>query len=414
MISVDQAQQLIDERVGRLPPAAVDLHSAVGLVLASELISHIDSPPFSKALMDGYAVRAADLPEGTGTLQLLEVLTAGVVAQHPIQPGQTSQIMTGTPLPVGADAVVRVEDTSFDEPTQQVHINTRSIAAGHNVLWQGTCLQQGEQVFEAGHRVRPQDIGVLAELGRAQVDVIRRPRVSILATGDELVPVGTEAKPGQITNSNEPMLAAQCRRAGAEPVCLGIARDDRSHLAERIQVGLEADIMLLSGGVSAGILDLVPSELEAAGVRKVFHKVRLKPGKPIWFGVRESAPNPCLVFGLPGNPVSSYVCFELFVRKVVNKLAGGGQDAIAPVEARLVQGHIARGDRPVYYPCHLDRDAEGWRAQPCAWQGSADLRGLARANAMIEFPAGDRQYVAGDRIAVIPWDGESMELGNGA
>ena len=230
----------------------------------------------------------------------------------------------------------------------------------------------------------------------------------MLATGDELVSIDETPGPGQIRNSNETMLCAQLRRAGADPVPLGIARDNREDLAAKIREGLQADMLLLSGGVSAGKLDLVPSELAAAGVREVFHKVQVKPGKPIWFGVHgdekiavNSRQRPRFVFGLPGNPVSSMVCFELFARTAIRRLMNNTPAEPSTLTARLTEDFHHTGDRPTYHPAKLKQTAEGPRITPLPWQGSADLRATADATALAVFPAGDKSYPIGSVIEFV-------------
>ncbi|MBW3543617.1 MAG: molybdopterin molybdotransferase MoeA [Planctomycetes bacterium] len=411
MLSVDEALAAILEHVRRLPRADTSLNEALDLVLAEAVASEVDSPPFDKALMDGYAVRSGDIAaDGKAELRVVEELTAGRTPTRPVGRGEAVRIMTGAPLPDGADAVVRVEDTRFDEARGVVLVSTAGATPETNVLRRAAAMKAGDIVLPAGRRLRPQDIGTLAEMGRARVRVFPRPRVAVLATGDELVPVGESPGPGQIRNSNEPMLVAQIRRAGCEAVPLGIARDERTHLRERIEVGLECDVLLLSGGVSAGKLDLVPSELERAGVRPVFHKVHMKPGKPLWFGMRADASDAdasgssqTVVFGLPGNPVSSLVCFELFARTALRRMAGDEPAAPTIVRARLAEDHLVRGDRPTYHPCELHWEASGPVIRPVRWLGSADLRATVDANAMVVLPPGEHHYRAGDVLDAIAW-----------
>lgn len=411
MLSVNEAMAEIEQHVQPLDVEPLSLPDAQGLRLAEPIISDIDSPPFDKALMDGFAVRAADVASGTATLPLVDEINAGQVAARGLETGQAIQIMTGAPMPDGADAVVRVEDcriTSAAPGEPLVEITTAPIVAGRNMISRGTSMRSGEEVLSAGHRLQPQQLALLAELGRSQVPVRRRPRVGILATGDELVEIDELPGPGQIRNSNETMLAAQVRACQAESILLGIARDTPEHLSERIAAGLDHDVLLLSGGVSAGRLDLVPAQLEAAGVTQVFHKVHVKPGKPIWFGVsasRSETGSPCFVFGLPGNPVSSMVCFELFVRTALRRLSGQLESQPEAITARLATAHRSVGDRPTYFPCRYAQDGGSTIATPVSWQGSSDLRSTVDANAMILFPAGDCDFQEGDSVEVFRWAG---------
>ncbi len=412
MLTVHDAVSAILDHVQSFESEATPLADSLGLVLAEDIVSDLDSPPFDKALMDGFAVRAADIVDGNAILTLIDEVAAGRVAEKTVGPGETIQIMTGAPIPNGADGVVRVEDTEIAESAdgaKLVKIATSPVSAGTNMIHRGTSMKRGDRVLLSGRLLRPQELGALAEMGRHTLAARRRPRVGVLATGDELVPVTEIPGPGQIRNSNETMLIAQIHRAGGIPVSLGIARDERQHLSDRILAGLECDILLLSGGVSAGKLDLVPSELEAAGVRQVFHKVKVKPGKPIWFGVLESGnaaseSTGCYVFGLPGNPVSSMVCFELFVRTAIRRLLGIEPAVPQPVQVKLTVEHIAKGDRPTYFPAQLDWTPTGPTVAPIRWHGSADLRATVEANSMALFPAGDQVFSVGATIDVIPWD----------
>ena len=338
MLTVDQALDAIVAEVTRPAPIRLPLGKALGLVLAEDVHSDVDSPPFDKALMDGYAVRAADVKTGRAELRLLEEVMAGQVPRRTVEAGTGTRIMTGAPIPDGADAVVRIEDTQVRETGGEtmIAIDGAPVTVGQSIMKRGTSTRCGERVLSAGTQLRPQEIGTLAESGRDQVAVYARPCVAILATGDELVPVGDIPQPGQIRNSNESMLAAQIEHAGGEPVPLGIARDERTQLRERIESGLACDLLLLSGGVSAGKLDLVPSELQDAGVRQVFHQVQVKPGKPLWFGVSErpgedatGLSERCYVFGLPGNPVSSMVCCEIICADGAADVVGNRTPATA-------------------------------------------------------------------------------------
>ncbi len=288
MLTVNEAIAEIVAHVTRSRVTRVPLAESLGLVLAEDVDSDLDSPPFDKALMDGFAVRTADLADGRATLHVIDEIMAGQVSRRSVGPGEAIRIMTGAPLPEGADAVVQVEHTrpvTGEMTRDEIAIETNRLTPGKNILKRGESTRQGDRVVSAGRQLRAQEIGALAELGKAEIAVIGRPRVAVLATGDELVPVGSVPGPGQIRNSNEAMLIAQLRQMGAAPHPLGVARDDPADLREKISRGLAYDVLLLSGGVSAGKLDLVPSVLAEAGVRQVFHKVKVKPGQPIWFGV---------------------------------------------------------------------------------------------------------------------------------
>ncbi|MEX1223780.1 MAG: molybdopterin molybdotransferase MoeA, partial [Pirellulales bacterium] len=246
------------------------------------------------------------------------------------------------------------------------------------------------------------EIGLLAEVGRPGVSIVPRPRVAVLSTGNELVAPELLPAAGQIRNSNGPMLLAAARSAGATPIDLGIGRDEVDALRRLIEQGLEHDVLLLSGGVSAGKLDLVPGVLQELGVREVFHKVSVKPGKPLWFGVSgASDPPDCLVFGLPGNPVSSLVGFELFVRPALAALAGHAWQPPPTITAELGQAFVTHGNRSTYYPARLDESGERPTVELLAWQGSGDLRTITEANCLAIFAPGETEYAAGANIPVM-------------
>lgn len=414
MLTVAEAMKAILANVRRSPKVAeIPLNDALGSVLARDVDSDVDSPPFDKSLMDGFAVRLEDVANGRAELRLLEEVMAGQVPQRSLQPGTATRIMTGAPVPEGTEAVVRVEDTRTAEDVTGntlVTIDGPPVAAGQNIMCRAASTRVGDRVVSAGTTLRPQEIGALAEAGQATVPVFPKPRVAILATGDELVPIASRPTAGQIRNSNESMLAAQVENAGAEAIMLGIARDEPTHLRERIDAGLDCDLLLLSGGVSAGMLDLVPSVLQEAGVRQVFHKVQVKPGKPLWFGVANrrsddvtEGAKTCYVFGLPGNPVSSMVCCELFVRTALRRLSGSEPVEPTTIPARLTHDCRHQGNRPTYHPAFTEEGTQGRIVRTVPWQGSSDLRSTTAANCMIHFPAGECQYQAGSVMDIILW-----------
>jgi molybdopterin molybdotransferase len=376
--------------------------ASLGLVLAADVVSDLDMPPHNKALMDGYAVRWADLREGTATLEVVEEITAGRVPCRTLEAGQASRIMTGAPLPAGADAVVMIERSRVLEDGR-VEIKDRPPHPGQHILPRAAEMRRGDTVIPAGTLLRPQEFGVLATVGRTTVSIHPPPRVAILSTGDELVEPAQVPQAGQVRNSNGPMLVAQVCRAGGVPRYLGIGRDDPAQLRPLICDGLKAHVLLLSGGVSAGKLDLVPGVLREAGVVGHFHKVEMKPGKPVFFGTatRLGGGEPTLVFGLPGNPVSVMVCFELFVRPALRRLCGHAEPGPDFISAVLSEDFAYRSERPTYHPACLELCADGWAVQPVPWLGSADLRALTQANALILLPPGDHRHRAGQSFEVL-------------
>lgn len=403
MLTVDEALKHVLDKARPQPPINVPLARALGHVLAADVSSDVDSPPHDKSIVDGYAVRSADLLSDVVELDVIEEIVAGDVPRHAVAAGQASRVMTGAPVPPGADAVVMLERTTLlpaESPASTsatVRIESGSFIAGQNIMRQGASMRRGESVLPAGRAIRPIELGVLAEVGCTSVPVVRRPAVAVLATGNELVPAEATPAAGQIRNSNGPMLMALVSKAGAEPIDLGIGRDEEQDLCARMARGLKSDVLVLSGGVSAGVLDLVPGVLADLGVAQVFHKVSLKPGKPLWFGVYARGQQRTLVFGLPGNPVSSLVCFELFVRPAIERLAGRETIGLPRTTMPLAKDFEHRGDRPTYHPSRVVSGA----VEPLRWQGSGDLRTLVDATALACFAAGNRQYHAGEPIDIL-------------
>ena len=396
MLPMEQALDAIVEHAGRQPTQTVDHTDATGLVLAAPVKSDIDSPPFTKALMDGYAVRAADLPGGTGTLTRVGQVAAGAASDRPVGPGECIQIMTGAPIPDGADAVVMIEQTG-DQGRDQIRFEAPALKPGTAVMPKGQELTQGAVVLEPGHRLGPAEVGLLATVGHTQPKVYARPRIAVLATGDEIVPPHTRPGPSQIRNSNASTVVALARRAGCEVIPLGIARDEASDIEAKIRQGIDADVLILSGGVSAGKRDLVPSALEATGVQEIFHKVRFKPGKPLWFGKHDRG----LVFGLPGNPVSVLVCFEVFVTTALRARQGYATPRPTMIPARLTDNVPPAKDRTVYHPAVVRWSPDGPTVQRVDWFGSADLRALTAANALLEIPVGAASVGAGATLRAL-------------
>jgi molybdopterin molybdotransferase len=271
-----------------------------------------------------------------------------------------------------------------------------------NIMRRATSIRRGQVVLRCGTVLRPAELGLLAEAGRRQARVATRPRMAVLATGNELVDAALKPGPAQIRNSNGPLLLAWGRQHGAATIDLGIARDDRQHLAARITEGLGADLFVLSGGVSAGVLDLVPDVLAGLGVRQLFHKVAIRPGRPVWFGVFEGGAGTTLVFGLPGNPVGTLVCCELLVAEAMGRLCGRSAAVSPHVTATLENDYRQHGQRATYHPANLWIDGAAAKVRIVPWRGSGDLRALSEANAWAIFPPGDRHYNQGDQVACRP------------
>jgi len=394
MIEIDEALLLIESHsppIGKEVRATAD---SVGYVLAEDIAADVDSPPHDKALVDGFAIRAADWKN---ELQLIEQVIASQVPTKKIEPGTASQIMTGAPIPEGAEAMVMVEDCIVESNVVRIQ---REATMGQHIMRRAASFAKGDVVLSQGSVVRPIEVGLLSEVGKDRVTCFRKPTVAVLPTGEELIPATGIPAPGQIRNSNGPMLAARAKVAGCHVSAIDVAKDNVDDLRAKIQQGLKSDVLILSGGVSAGVRDLVPPTLESLGVTKVFHKVRLKPGKPVWFGVYERDSHRTLVFGLPGNPVSSLVCFELFVQKAIRWLSGMIFDAPRQ-NVRLAEQLHTNGDRPVFYPASTYRENNELCARPIPWKGSSDMLTISKADCLIFLEAGERVYPVGETLSSI-------------
>jgi molybdopterin molybdotransferase len=406
MLTVDEALSLVLDRADALPPSAQSLIAAMGCVLAEDVAADADLPPFDKALVDGYALRASDVAAGDRRLAIGETILAGQTPARPLGPREAAVIMTGAPMPSGADAVVMHERNPMADGI--VQIQESEVRPGLNRLIRGQISRSGDVILKRGTILGPPHLGLLASVGRTSVLAVPRPRVAIVPTGDELVEPDRVPGPGQIRNSNGVMLEGLCLAQGAGARALPIARDEPQALRRILKQGLEFDVLIVTGGVSAGQRDLVPGVLEELGVARVFHKIRLKPGKPLWFGVcpARDGGTGTLVFGLPGNPVSGLVGFLLFVRPALERLAGRTGEGREPVMACLAREFVHRGDRPTYHPTRWVRrsgdSAAAGTIEPLDWAGSADLLGVARADGLAVFPAGDRVFREGEIVAFLP------------
>lgn len=392
MLEVSAALDIVLEHAQPLVPESAALSPAIlGRVVAENVTSDLDSPPYAKSIMDGYAVRSVETAEGAA-LKVIEEVAAGRVPTRVVGKGEATRVMTGAPIPDGADAVIPHEETDLAGDTVRLRTTAK---AGQFILPRGREMKAGEVVVPAGTSITPAACGLLAAVGRTNIRVHPAPRLAIISTGDELVEPGERPGPGQIRNSNGTMLLALAARAGAEARYLGIARDDRAALEILVRKAFEsAEVVLLSGGVSAGKFDFVPEVLRDFGMQTHFHKIRMKPGKPLLFGTRGGA----LVFGLPGNPVSSFVGFELFVRPALRKMSGQAIPGLVFVPVPLAADLTTRNDRPTYLPARMEPSAEGWRVRAAAWFGSADLRGLLGTDTLIRVPEGDLTYAAGTPV----------------
>lgn len=399
MISVEEAQQAILFRIQPLGRARVPILEALGRVLAEDVHSPRDIPPWPNSAMDGYAVRSQDVAQASRerpeTLRVVDEVRAGIESTRTLGPGEAIRIMTGAPIPRGADAVVLVEETE-KAGKDEVRIFL-AVPSGEAVRVAGEDVKRGTKVFSAGVRVNAAAVGMLANLGRPAVYVYQKPRVAILSTGDELLDLGEVPAAGQIFNSNSYALAAQVLEAGGEPIQLGIARDTAADLERHLRDGLGADLVLTSGGVSVGDFDLVKGILGGLGSEMHFWRVRMKPGKPMAFGTLQGKP----VFGLPGNPVSTMVSFELFVRPSLLKMQGHRRLFRPRVEARLLHPLSKTPERRHYVRAVATRTEEEWTVQAVEAQGSNILHSMVRANALVVFREFETDLAAGSKVQTL-------------
>jgi molybdopterin molybdotransferase len=372
---------------------AVGVLAAAGRVIAENVAADRDYPPFARSARDGFAVRAADLP---GELKIVGEVRAGQVFEGAIGPGEAVEIMTGAPLPKGADAVVMVEHA--ERSGDRVTIGQRP--ANDNFSPRGVEACAGAVVLEAGRRLGFAEIGLLAMVGRECVQVFGKPRVAILPTGDEIVEAAETPKPFQIRNSNAWSLAAQVTRAGGSPEILPIARDNYESTRSMVERGMDADLLLLSGGVSAGKYDIVEKVLSDLGAKFFFDRVRIQPGQPLVFGRFESG-NAAgkQFFGLPGNPASTMVTFEVFARAAVELLGGANDAPLLLLRAQLTRPFRHKPGLTRFLPARVSLD--GSTVAPETWQGSGDVASLARANAFLVAEADRENWKEGEDIRVL-------------
>ncbi len=371
------------------------LFEAAGRVLAREVLSDVEAPPFEKSAMDGFALRAAEVVDGQAELTICGESRAGHPFEGKVPPGACVAISTGAEVPADCDTVVMVERTRREGSRVRIEDELRQ---GQNICNRGQDLRVGQRVMARGRCLTPTDLSVLATVGCEPVPVFRQPIVSLLCTGDELVPPTERPGPGQIRESNTLHLAALARRAGARVRPPQRVRDDAAELRARFEAALEeSDVVLTTGGVSMGEYDLVAEAFEALGVREVFHKVAIKPGKPLWFARRERT----LVFGLPGNPVSCLLDHEVFVRPALRKLAGRNEkEWIEPLRRGRWNGApTAANPRQQNLPVTVAEGEDGVAAlTPISWSGSADIVGLSAATAMAVVPPGEKLEPGGPAL----------------
>ncbi len=423
MISVEQALEKILGYVGVLEPAEVPILEALGQVIAGDVYSGIDVPPLDNAAMDGYAVRAEDTRGASGEsprfLRVIDTVIAGSVSEQQVGAGTAIRIMTGAPVPEGADSVVRFEDTDEVQRRQpsagaaaEIGI-LREARAGLNIRRAGEDITRGSLVLKKGAVIRPAEVGVLASLGRSRVLVVRRPVVAVLSTGNELVDITRPLPAGKIYNSNTYSLAALVRRYGGIPRILGIALDSEDSLVDRLRQGLDADMLITSGGVSAGDYDMVKDILAREGEIS-FWTVRMKPGKPLAFGTirgtgRAGEPRNIPHLGLPGNPVSSMITFEIFARPAILKMMGKTKLTRPAIEAVVGDNIVNTDGRRIYARAAVEKRQGRYFARITGPQGSGILTSMSLANGLVIVPEDKAEVKAGEVVRTIMLDwGEEL------
>jgi len=400
LLSFEDARRVVEEHSARLHASGKELLGLLdcqGRVLAEDIAADRELPPFARATRDGYAIRTADLAEIPARLRMSGEVRAGAKIEDmpEVQAGDAVAIMTGAPVPAGADAVVMVEYTE----RQGVEIGvSRKVAPGENIVSTGAEARRGQRLLSTGSKLDAAAIALAASVGRNRVLVYRKPKIAILATGDELVDVDVQPGPHQIRNSNSYSLAAQVQAAGGEPVVLPIARDELQRLKDLIAEGFESDLLLISGGVSVGKYDLVEQALAGFDCKFLFTGAQIQPGKPIVFGLTERAK---YFFGLPGNPVSTLVTFQLFVEPVIYSLAGLKASKLIFSSARLQSDIKVKPGLKRFLPATLSGEFENAAVEPVPWQGSGDIAATTRSNCFVVIPPERELIACGEPIAVL-------------
>jgi molybdopterin molybdotransferase len=445
VLSFEDAYEVVREHCRKIletqdrPTEEVLLMQAVGRILAEPVKADRDFPPFPRATRDGFALRADDLARGLTLLRVVGQVRAGDSYDLPVASGEAVEIMTGAAVPLGADAVVMVEYTErkvqevnlkgHEEPEREISEDRAAIAdddqildiadhgkpspveqktedwveiqrivtAGENIVPAGAEAQAGQELLPSGVRLRSAQIALAAAAGKASVKVYRKPKVAILSTGDELVEVAEKPGPSQIRNSNSYSLAVLVEECGGEAVQLPIAPDEEGKLTELIQEGLKADMLLLSGGVSMGKFDLVEQALKALGTKFFFTGALIQPGKPVVFGEVGSIP----FFGLPGNPVSVMVTFELFARQVAEALSGAEPERLQSAKAKLKKEFKTKTGLTRFLPARLDGGLDDPQVEVVPWQGSGDMLAAAQANCYLVVPPDREKLAKGEMVTVM-------------
>jgi molybdopterin molybdotransferase len=409
ILTFEDARHTVEHHAAQLPRPAtepVDLLAAYGRVLADPVLADRDMPPFPRSTRDGYALHSSCLSQLPAVFEIIGEIKAGErIDRIPsrIELGQAASIMTGAPVPPGADAVVMVEYTRLDGNTAEV---TRAVQPGENVVPRGAEARQGSTLLPSGIRLQEADIALAASVGKSRLEVYRRPRIAILSTGDEIVGVAAQPGPTQIRNSNSYSLAVQVLRAGGQPLLLPIAPDELARLQQLIEQGLDSDLLLMTGGVSMGRYDLVEQVLTEMGAKFYFTGALIQPGRPVVFGrcgagtaARERQET--YFFGLPGNPISTMVTFELFARPIIEGLSGQSRKKLTFVHARLRSEIKVKPGLTRFLPAILSGEFDDATVELVPWQGSGDIAATARSNCFAVIGATRAHISAGEWLPVL-------------
>ena len=394
ILSFEEARHTVEREAAEIKPHAQErasLLESANRILAEDVLADRDLPPFPRSTRDGYAVRSSD----SGKLKLIAEIRAGITTELPkIKAGECAAIMTGAPLPPGADAVIMIEYTTLEGTTVTLQ---RAVTSGENVVPQGAEAKKGDVLLKRGSRLAPAALAVAASAGRSELKVFVRPKIAVLSTGDELVDVNQQPAPTQIRNSNSHSLAAQIAAAGGEPVILPIAADETSRLRRLIEEGLKADLLLLSGGVSMGKHDLVEPVLNDLKAEFFFTGARIQPGKPVAFGRALET----YFFGLPGNPVSTLVTFQLFAEPIVKALAGATPEPLRFLQARLKSEITVKPGLTRFLPATLSGDLDHTEVELVKWQGSGDVVSAAKADCYIVVRESCSSKLNGELVTIL-------------
>jgi molybdopterin molybdotransferase len=398
MLSFEHARQLVisetHSRLDELPTLTLPIADALGHVLAQEIRADREYPPFHRSTRDGYAVRSAEAIQNA-TLRCVGEIKAGDTVLTPLSPGTCVQIMTGAAVPPDSDAVVMIEFTARSQETVTFNRDTQP---AQNIVPQGSEAGTGDLLLSPGIRLGFAELAIAAQVGAATLSCYQKPRVALLSTGDEIVPIAQTPGPFQIRNTNCVSLAAQVRLAAGQPIPLGHALDRVEDLSAKIERGLEHDILVLTGGVSMGKYDLVESVLKSIGAEFLFDAVAIRPGKPTVFGRYRNKP----VFGLPGNPVSTMVTFQLFVTPAIDLLSGTAARPLPFLQATLAQTLREKPGLTHFLPARLEWPDASPRVHALSWQGSGDIAALSRANCFLVVPADRHDISEGESVSVLP------------